>query len=60
MSNDKMRAYPRNADIKRVIAAARLAGLQVGSVEVRADGSIVILQSALSEKDDFKMWEAKL
>lgn len=55
------RARFRESDIKRAIAGARAAGLTVGRVEIRHDGSIVIMSAASSRTiDASNPWDQEL
>lgn len=51
----------RQSDVTRALKAVRLAGIDVGSVRIQADGSIEIV--ARSEKpspeSDFDTWKAE-
>lgn len=47
----------KQADLTRAIVGAKKAGLRVGSVEIDANGKIVILTDRTAQKPDAKEWD---
>lgn len=56
------RAYPRTAEIRRMMEAARAGGLDVAGVEISPDGHIRLLSADAVPKavNDFDRWEDRL
>ena len=50
----------KEADVRRAVAGARAAGLDVGSVRIQPDGCIIVLaaNSKAGTEDEFEKWIA--
>lgn len=56
------RAYPRTAEIRRMMEAAKAGGMEVAGVEISPDGRIRLLSPDAVPKpqNDFDRWEDRL
>ena len=55
--------YPSAAAIKRAVKAARSAGLSVSSIEIAADGRILVSEAPrqlITGTTEFEKWESRL
>tara|TARA_R110000868_G_scaffold360648_2_gene622701 strand:+ start:2735 stop:2920 length:186 start_codon:yes stop_codon:yes gene_type:complete len=49
--------YPTQAQIQRVVKAARKSGVDVAGFRIEADGGIVVFDRTASPKDEFSAWQ---
>lgn len=51
--------FPRSPEIKRLIKAAKDAGIQVGSIDIRVDGITIYPAAKDQGQSAYDLWKAK-
>ena len=51
--------FPKSPEIKRLIKAARDAGIQVGSIDIRPDGVTIYPAEKVQGQSAYDIWKAQ-